>query len=349
VPRTPVDVLLVSPRTTAGWRRVDEQTTAALRDLGLSVAVAKTEFPIARHLRRTMQLTDLAEAAALRRATTRALRRHRPRAILYSGVQSTMLQPRRRLERAGLRFDALTVDNRPGRANALQHALERRALRRLAVLLPAGAVPASLRGDPRVVRLPIAVHVPDAVQAERGPVVLCYAGNPEKKGLDVIARAWAAAATGTHRLLVTGIEPERARAFLRARGIAEPEGLELAGRLPSERHAELLAGAEAYVSASRYEDYGIAQLEALACGTPLVTTPSAGPYEALDIARRLEPALVAHDSSPEALATALRAAVEMPAAARAGYGERARALIAPYAEDEVRRRLEQEVLPLLLR
>ena len=68
MPRTTVDVLLVSPGTTAGWRRLDAHAAAALRDLGLSVAVATSEFRIARHLRRTMQLTDLAEAAAMRRA-----------------------------------------------------------------------------------------------------------------------------------------------------------------------------------------------------------------------------------------------------------------------------------------
>ncbi len=348
MPRSTVDVLLVSPCTTAGWRRVDSHMAAALRDLGVSVAVATTEFPIARHLRRTVVLTDLAEAAAMRRATSRALRRHRPRAIVYSGVQSAMLQPGRRLERAGLRFDALAVENRPGRANALQHLLERRALRRLGVLLPAGHVPAALGHEHKVVRLPFPVALPDTVRAEREPIVLCYAGNPDKKGLDVIARAWADAAAGTRRLLVTGIEPERGRAFLGSQGIDEPDSLEWAGKLAAGEHAVLVAGAEAYLSASRFEDYGIAQLEALACGTPLVTTPSEGPYAAFALARRLEPAFVARERTPEALATALRAALEMPPQARAHYEQHARALVAPYTEAEVRRRLEQEVLPLLL-
>jgi glycosyltransferase involved in cell wall biosynthesis len=352
VPRINVDVLLVSPGTTAGWRRLDAHAAAALRDLGLSVAVAESDFRIARHLRRTVQLTDLAEAAAMRRAVSRALRRHDPRAILYSGVQSTMLQPRGRLEAAGLRYDALTADNRPGRANGIQHFLERRALKRLAMLLPAAQasrVPVQLRPEQRVVRLPFPVTMPETVVAEREPLVLCYAGNPGKKGLDLVAQAWAAGDAGPRRLLVTGIDAARGREFLRSRGVDEPEGLEWTGTIDPERHAALVGRAEAYVSASRYEDYGIAQLEALACGTPLVTTPSDGPYEALSLARELEPAFVAGDSRPASLATALRAALEMPAAARAVYSERARELVVPYSEDEVRRRLEQDIIPLLLK
>jgi glycosyltransferase involved in cell wall biosynthesis len=348
--RTTVDVLLVSPGTTAGWRRIDAHAAAALRDRGLSVAVASSDFRIARHLRRTMPLTDLAEAAAMRHAATRWLRRHDPRAILFSGVQSAMLQPRDRLRIAGLRFDSLATTNRPGRANFVQHALERRALRHLAVLLPAGfrdgglAVPGR-----RVAALPFPVAVPATVAAEREPLVLTYAGNPEKKGLDVIAQAWDIAAPADRRLVVTGIAAERARAYLRQRGVAEPAGIEWTGILPHDRHADLLSRAEAYVSASRFEDYGIAQLEALAHGALLATTASAGGYEALPLARELEPALVARDDSPAALAVALRAALEMPAAARAAYQHRAHELVAPYSEAEVRRRLQEDVIPLLLR
>jgi glycosyltransferase involved in cell wall biosynthesis len=349
VPRTTVDVLLVSPGTTAGWRRLDAHAAAALRDLGLSVAVASTDFPLARHLRRTMQLTDLAEAAAMRHATTRALRRHRPRAILFSGVQSAMLQPRSRLRIAGLRFDALAITNRPGRANFVQHLLERRALRHLAVLLPAGlGHPTPVPHDRPVAALPFPVDVPAAVSDERDPIVLSYAGNPEKKGLDVIAQAWNIAAPADRRLLVTGVEPERGRAYLRQHGLADPADIEWAGNLDANGHAALLSRAEAYMSASRFEDYGITQLEALAHGALLVTTPSAGDYEALSVARALEPPLVAGDESPASLATALRAALEMPPAARAAYRRRARELVAPYSEEEVRRRLAQDVIPLLL-
>ena len=77
-----------------------------------------------------------------------------------------------------------------------------------------------------------------------------------------------------------------------------------------------------FLAAPRREDYGIAQLEALADGCVLVTTPSPGPYAALPLARELDPRLVGAD-----LARA-RAALDEPAP---GYAERAAALLAPWA------------------
>ena len=57
---------------------------------------------------------------------------------------------------------------------------------------------------------------------------------------------------------------------------------------------------------------------------------------------------MAAERSPQALAAALRAALELPEPARAEYRERARELVAPYSREELRRRLERDVLPALL-
>ena len=63
-----------------------------------------------------------------------------------------------------------------------------------------------------------------------------------------------------------------------------------------------------HITSARWEDFGQAQLEALADGALLATTPAGGPFEALAFARELAPRLVAADISPPALATAIRAA-----------------------------------------
>jgi glycosyltransferase involved in cell wall biosynthesis len=317
-------------------------------------AVCTSDYRIARHLRRTMALTDLAEAAAMRRALTRALARYRPRAIVFSSTQAAMLQQRAHLAgAAAVRFDALAAVNRPGLQNRLGHWLERRSLRRVAMLLPTGLeaaakVPAELGAGKTIVPLPVPVELPSQVEHRRDPIALAYAGNPEKKGLDVTVAAWRAAGPRGLRLVVTGIDRDRALGYLRRRGVDDGAGVEWAGTVEPQRQRELVSRAEVVIAASRYEEYGLAQLEALANGALLVTAPSPGSYEALRLARSLEPALVAADLSAEALAAALQAALALPAEGRRTYRERARALVEPYSRAELKRRLESEVLPVLL-
>jgi hypothetical protein len=84
----------------------------------------------------------------------------------------------------------------------------------------------------------------------------------------------------------------------------------------------------------------VAQLEALADGCLLVTTPAAGPYAALPLARALDARLVADDLAP-----ALRAALDDPAP---DYPERALAAIAPYRRAAVDAIVRDALLPRLL-
>jgi glycosyltransferase involved in cell wall biosynthesis len=351
---TPVDVLLVSPGTTAGWRRVDRELAELLQELGLSTATATTDFRIAGRFRRGVLLTDLAEAVAMRRALTRALRRHRPRAIVYSSPQATMLQPRGRLEGAtAVRFDEPAASNRTGPGTSLLRALERRALGRIRLLLPLGVEPSaearSLQVDRPMVALPVGIGVRAGAWVPRERTVVFYAGNPEKKGLELAAGAWALSAPAGWRLQVTGIEAEAGRRHLSRHGLAEPPGLEWTGIVPSERYGDLLAAAAVFMSASRHEDYGLAQLEALGAGVTLVTLAASGPYPALGLARSLDSRLVAREDSPQALAEALDVALGLDDAERARYAAEARELLRPHSRDELRRRLGEQVLPVLLR
>jgi glycosyltransferase involved in cell wall biosynthesis len=159
--------------------------------------------------------------------------------------------------------------------------------------------------------------------------VVAYAADPVKRRLDFILETWRRARRGDETLVVTGID--------RA---SDVPGVRFTGRLRPDEFRALLRRARVFVAASRREDFGIAQLEALADGAMLVTTPAPGAYPALALARELDPRLVAEDLAP-----ALRAALDDPAP---GYAARATALVAPFSREAVAATLSRHVLPRLL-
>jgi glycosyltransferase involved in cell wall biosynthesis len=125
---------------------------------------------------------------------------------------------------------------------------------------------------------------------------------------------------------------------------ARREGEELVVRstAPPEEFRSLLRSSRVYVTAPRREDYGLVQLEALADGCVVVTTPAPGPYAALPLLRELDPRLVVE---PDGLARALRIALDDPAP---GYADRALELLAPFRREAVDRTVAERLLPALL-
>jgi glycosyltransferase involved in cell wall biosynthesis len=340
------DIAIVSLGTTIGWRRADKALAELIEEAGASCELVTIRIGAAGSLRRSMALTDLVEAAAARRAA----RGLSARAVIYSSVTAALLQ------RPGgpyaVRFDTLAALNRPGLGGAWQRRRERRVLPPARLLLPwseesAVAARALVGADPPAVVLPPPIAAaPEA--AEAGFDAAAYAANPDKRGLALLAEAWSAAAPDRARLVVGGIDRDRALRHLRRAGVAEPTGVHWAGELDAERWLATVAGARVFVNASRYEDFGIAQLEALAAGTPLVTVASAGPNVALGLARRLAPELVAAGRDAGSLADALRAGLGLGDSQRAAYAESARRLLDPYRREELARVVRDEVLPPLL-
>ena len=195
-------------------------------------------------------------------------------------------------------------------------------------------------------RLPIPIEEL-AGASDRDVDAVAYGGYPEKRGLDLLCAAWAEAAPPGARLVVGGIERELALWWLRRCGVPEPPGVEWAGELERPRWLELVGRARVLVNASRWEEFGLTALEAMSAGTPLVTVPTGGAYEALPLAHELAPELVAPELSAPALATALGAGLALAPDALADYGRRARELLAPYREQAVVRTIASEVLPAL--
>ncbi len=334
-------MLIVSLGATAGLRRADEQLQRALERAGARVALASASPPAPM---RTLMLTDLAWARAARTAGTRARRAGgEPAAVIYSSTTAALLWPRR----GAIRFDAPAAANRRGRHGLWQRPLERRRLEQAPLLLPwsaGGLAEARLpAAGERALVLPVAVEASGADERARDIAAITYAANPAKKGLERVLAAWQRLrgelpAARAQELLVAGAtarELERAGIDL-----AAAPGVRVLGALAHEEYRALLRRARVFVCAPRREDYGIAQLEALADGCMLASTPAPGPYAALPIARELDQRLIGED-----LVLALRAALEDP---RGDYRARARAALAPYAPAAVERLVAEQLLPRLL-
>jgi len=321
---TSVDVLLVSLGSTAGLRAADEALAGALRRAGATVAIAPASRP--RELR-TFMATDLAWAHMARRAAERGIAAHAPRTVVYSTTTAAMFWP----VPGAIRYDAPAAANRPGHHGIWQRPVERRRLREAPLLVPVaeGALEETPSPHAPAVVVPIAVEASPDGGAPRDIAAITYAADPWKKGLDRVLAAWSAARREGEELVVAGTDAP-----------VDAVGVRVAGRLEPAAYRTLLRRARVFVAAPRREDYGLAQLEALADGCLLVTAPAPGPYAALPIARELDPRLVGED-----LAGALRAALDAP---RAGYAEEAAAALAPFSVAAVDEVVARDLLPRLL-
>jgi len=320
---TRTDVLLVSIAGTAGLRAADDALAGALRRAGASVAVAR----VARTREvRTFALTDLAWALPARATARTAIRSASPRAVIYSSSTAALLWP----EPGAIRFDAPAAGNRPGRHGVWQRPVERRRFAAAPLLLPwsegALAEAPAPRAEALVVPVPVAASGPPA--GDRDLAAITYGANPHKKGTDRVLAAWRAARRPGETLVVAGLA-----------GAGE-DGVRFTGMIPPAEYRALLRRARAFVTAPRREDFGIAQLEALADGAQLVTTAAPGPYAALPLARALDPRLVGDD-----LAAAIRTALDDPSP---GYAGRAAAAVAPWTPAAVDALVAERLLPALL-
>jgi Glycosyl transferases group 1 len=343
------DILLLSLGTTLGWRAADAVFVDQLRRAGASVAAATVRIGASGRLRRAYPVTDLVEALAARRALDTALRRESPRALVISSTTAAMLADVEDVPYA-VRLDAPASINRPGIHNAGLHLLERRALARARLVLPwsRAALDALPVGAARAIVVPPPVAASGQPAAKRERLAVAYTPDVKAKGLDIVCAAWADAALEDARLLVFGVDLNRAIGYLQRVGVRLPAGIEFLGKTPPSEFRAALRRARAYVGAARWEDFGMAPLEALADGALLVTVPSGGPFEALALARRLAPELVADAVAPEPLAAALRASFARPDDEVAHYRAEAASLIEPYRPETVQRTVKEEVLPALL-
>jgi glycosyltransferase involved in cell wall biosynthesis len=375
-----LDVLIVSLGSTGGLRAVDDELLASLRRAGARIEIARALPPRRmRTLMLTDLAWALAARRAANRAlaredaraviystTTAALLWPRPGAIRFDALAAANRPGRhglwqRPLERRRLREATLLLPQSEGALAEGPAAMSDRRTPPVAFdatggvegLRATGGVEsldatasverlgATASVEEHLLVLPVPVEpsasADELASAPRDVAAITYAANPAKKGLDVLLAAWARVRRPGEELYVAGV----AESELRALGYALPaEGVRVTGVLPPADYRALLRRSRVYVCAARREDYGIAQLEALADGCQLVTVPSPGPYAALPLARELDGRLVGED-----IGTALRTALDDPLP---GYRERALAVLAPFRREAVDARVATELLPRFL-
>lgn len=347
-----VDVLVLSLGTTRGLQVADAELLEMLRDADASATVVGVRMGLSGRLRRGYPLTEMVEAYAARRALAAGIRRHKPRSLILATSTNSLLTDTEGLPFA-VWFDAPGRENRAGLRNSVIHVLERRSFKRAAVLLPWS--PQAMTTLPRGIAPALPISPPIANSSgstssiERERLVVAYAPEPWGKGLELVCRTWsvAGAAVGA-RLQIMGITPERGLDYLDSCGLELPAGAEFPGMVTQDEFHAVLDRASVFLSGARWEDFGLAPLEALDHGAALVAAPGAGPFPALAVARSLEPRFVAADLSPPALAEALQAALSATDEELAQYRARALTLLEPYRREHIVERLRDEVLPRLL-
>jgi glycosyltransferase involved in cell wall biosynthesis len=169
------------------------------------------------------------------------------------------------------------------------------------------------------------MHWPDL----RGrPVVLFLSRLSPEKGLDLLIRTWAELVRRrAHReaiLMIAGPDDRGYRKTVEA--MIEKNALQrrivMSGMIRGRGKAALLRRADVLVLPSYSENFGIVVAEALACGTPVITTTGTpwNQLQSLDAGRWVAP-------EASELAGALRELLDMPESQRQAMGQRGRKLV----------------------
>lgn len=145
----------------------------------------------------------------------------------------------------------------------------------------------------------------------RGPYVLFVGGLEPRKNLVALVRAFAAARVDASLVIAGGrvrwFPAEEARVFAEARRLPEPvrSRVIMTGYVSEADKRALIAGAEALAYPSLYEGFGFPVLEAMAAGTPVLTSNVSSLPEVAG-----EDALLVDPKDEHAIAEGLRRVLE---------------------------------------
>ncbi len=112
--------------------------------------------------------------------------------------------------------------------------------------------------------------------APAGEIILSHLSNfrPVKRVEDVIEIAYRVMQKRPVKVMMIGDGPERAKAEVRARELNITEHVHFMGK--QDNIYLLLSSSDVFLMPSRLESFGLAALEAMACGVPCVTSDAGG-------------------------------------------------------------------------
>jgi glycosyltransferase involved in cell wall biosynthesis len=134
-----------------------------------------------------------------------------------------------------------------------------------------------------------------------GPLLLTVGRFVPAKGFAALLAALGevrSRGAGVH-LVLGGLGPLEARLREQVRALALQQSVTFAGNLSGDRLVRHYQAADLFVLSSCFEPFGLVTLEALACGTPVLTSPVAG---SAVVVRALDAELVADGCDAPALA-----------------------------------------------
>jgi glycosyltransferase involved in cell wall biosynthesis len=134
--------------------------------------------------------------------------------------------------------------------------------------------------------------------------VLCVSACKEQKALDVLIRAFKSVheAFPLLNLVLVGDGPLRGPLETLARSLDLNERIEFLGYKTPAEVTKLLFGCDIFVLPSRFETFGIAILEAMACKKPVIATTAGGIPEIIENGKN---GILVEPDNPDALAEAL--------------------------------------------
>jgi glycosyltransferase involved in cell wall biosynthesis len=180
---------------------------------------------------------------------------------------------------------------------------------------------------------------PDFTSRARDPLFVYLGRLKRYKRIDLVLRAFARASLPRAQLQIAGAGDDRARLERLARSLDLGNRVAFLGRVSEDEKLQLLRRSWAVVFTSPKEGWGITNLEAAACGTPVLASDSPGIRESV---RQGETGFLLRHGDVPALAAAMERVAQAPELVER-FGRQAREFAGSFTWDRAAEETERHL------